>query len=219
MEAGFWLNKWELGETGFHQESINESLQAWWPKVEAPAGGAVLVPLCGKSLDMCWLVEQGHMVVGVEISSLACEAFFDGLKLKPRISRVGALRSLTAGLYCILQGDFFAVTAEDVGRVTAFYDRAALVAMPPGMQEKYTQQLLSLLSPGAVGLVNCLEYPPEAMDGPPFSIGGAQLREVLGPKCSVRRLSSKEINTEGTALEGRGLVGLAETSYGVRVGE
>ena len=84
-----WLNKWELGETGFHQASINDSLQAWWPKVEAPPGGAVLVPLCGKSLDMCWLVEQGHKVVGLEISPLACEAFFDGLKLTPRSSRVG----------------------------------------------------------------------------------------------------------------------------------
>ena len=216
MEAGFWLNKWELGETGFHQQSINESLQAWWPKVEAPPGGAVLVPLCGKSLDMCWLVEQGHSVVGVEISPLACEAFFDGLKLKPRISRVGALRSLTAGPYCILQGDFFAVTAEDLGGVKAFYDRAALVAMPSEMQKKYTQQLLSLLPPGAVGLINCLEYPPDIMDGPPFSIDEAQLRELLAPKCRVWRLSRKEVNTEGTALEGRGLVGLAETSYCVR---
>ena len=217
MEAGFWLNKWELGETGFHQESINESLQAWWRSVEAPAGGAVLVPLCGKSLDMCWLAEQGHAVVGVEISPLACEAFFDGLKLTPRSSRVGALRSLTAGPYCILQGDFFAATAEDLGEVNAFYDRAALVAMPPKMQKKYTRQLLSLLPLGAVGLINCLEYPPDTMDGPPFSIGAAQLRELLGPECRLRRLSTKEVNTEGTALEGRGLVGFAETSYGVRV--
>lgn len=217
MEAGFWLKKWELGETGFHQESINETLQAWWPSVEAPAGSAVLVPLCGKSLDMCWLADQGHKVVGVEVSPVACEAFFDGLQLEPQVSRAGAFRSYSAGPCQILQGDFFSATAADVAPVAAFYDRAALVAMPPDMQPDYTRQLLSLLPPGAVGLINCLEYPPEVMDGPPFSIGQAHLRELLGPQCRVNRLSVREVNTEGTSLEGRGLVGLAETAYRVRV--
>ncbi len=217
MEADFWLKKWELGETGFHQESINEMLQEWWPSVKAPAGSAVLVPLCGKSLDMRWLAEQGHKVVGVEVSPVACETFFDGLKLKPDIEKAGAFRSYSAGPYRILQGDFFAATAADVAPVAAFYDRAALVAMPPEMQPDYTRQLLSLLPPGAVGLINCLEYPPEVMDGPPFSIGQASLHKLLGPQCGIRRLSIQEVNTAGTSLEGRGLVGLAETAYGVRL--
>ncbi len=217
MEADFWLKKWELGETGFHQESINEMLQAWWPSVEAPAGSAVLVPLCGKSLDMRWLAEQGHKVVGVEVSPVACEAFFDGLQLKPDIEKAGAFRSYSAGPYRVLQGDFFAATAADVAPVASFYDRAALVAMPPEMQPDYTRQLLSLLPPGAVGLINCLEYPPEVMDGPPFSIGQASLHKLLGPQCGIRRLSIQEVNTAGTSLEGRGLVGLAETAYGVRL--
>ena len=217
MEADFWLKKWELGETGFHQESINETLQAWWPSVEAPAGSAVLVPLCGKTLDMCWLADQGHTVIGMEVSPVACEAFFDGLQLKPDIEKARAFRSYSAGPYRILQGDFFSATATDVAPVAAFYDRAALVAMPPDMQPDYTRQLLSLLPSGAVGLINCLEYPPDVMDGPPFSIGQASLRQLLGPQCPVTRLSVREVNTEGTSLEGRGLVGFAETAYRVLV--
>ena len=31
-------------------------------------GAAVLVPLCGKSLDLVWLAEQGHAVIGVELA-------------------------------------------------------------------------------------------------------------------------------------------------------
>ena len=170
-------------------------------------GASVLVPLCGKSLDMCWLAEQGHRVVGLEISPLACEAFFAALGVEPRIEAVGALRSLSAGPYRVLQGDFFAAGAEDVGPVTAFYDRAALVAMPPAMQPVYVRRLLSLLAPGAVGLVNGLEYPPEAMDGPPFCIGEARLRELLAPACRVRRLSSRELNLEGTSPGGEGACG------------
>lgn len=217
MKAEFWLGKWESDEIGFHQEAVNEMLRAHWSEVGVPEGASVLVPLCGKSLDMCWLAEQGHRVVGLEISPLACEAFFAELGVEPREEAIGALRRLSAGPYRILQGDFFAAGAEDVGPVAALYDRAALVAMPPAMQAVYVRQLLSLLAPGAVGLVNCLEYPPETMDGPPFCIGEPRLRELLEPACRVRRLSARGVNLEGTSLEGRGLVGLAETAYRVRV--
>ena len=217
MEAAFWVGKWESNEIGFHQEAVNDMLEACWADVGAPRGGAVLVPLCGKSLDMRWLAERGHRVVGLEISPLACDAFFAELGLTPRVEMVGALRGLSAGPYRILQGDFFSAGAEDLGPVSAFYDRAAIVAMPPEKQRDYARQLLGLLPRGAVGLVNCLEYPPEAMDGPPFCIGEERLRELLGSRCGVRRLSGRELNLEGTSLEGRGLVGLAETAYRVRV--
>lgn len=217
MKAEFWLNKWESNETGFHQKSANEALRAHWASVQAPAGGTVFVPLCGKSLDMCWLADQGYEVVGVEVSSIACNAFFDSLKLRPQIRPAGQFCSYSAGPYRILQGDFFSATDADLGPVAAFYDRAALVAMPPDMQQEYARRLVRLLPQGAVGLINCLEYPPESMDGPPFSIGEARLHELLGASCRVTRLSVREINTEGTSLEGRGLAGLAETAYSVRI--
>ena len=217
MKAEFWLNKWKLNEIGFHQESANEALQAFWPSVRAPAGGAVLVPLCGKSLDMCWLAEQGHAVVGIEVSPLACEAFFDGLELEPRIDKAGDLLRMAAGPYCLLQGDFFAVTAADIGAADAFYDRAALVAMPPDAQPAYVRQLISLLPPGTPGLVNCVEYPKAAIEGPPFSIDEARLRRLLAPYCRVERCASREVETLGSGLKGQGLAGLTETVYRVRV--
>ena len=34
------------------------------------------MPLCGKSLDMKWLAEQGHSVVGIDIVELAAQQFF-----------------------------------------------------------------------------------------------------------------------------------------------
>lgn len=217
MKAEFWLNKWQLNEIGFHQETTNEGLQEHWPSVAAPTDGSVLVPLCGKSLDMRWLAEQGHRVVGIELSSLACEAFFAGLGLEPRIDETGNLLRMTAGPYCLLQGDFFALTAADIGHVDAFYDRAALVAMPPEMQPAYADQLLRLLPAGAAGMVNCLEYPSDLMEGPPFSIDEARLRQLLEPLCRVERCASKQVATLGTALQGRGVAELTETAYRTRV--
>lgn len=217
MTAEFWLGKWERNEIGFHQESANEALKAFWPSVRAPEGGAVLVPLCGKSLDMCWLAEQGHAVIGVEVSALACEAFFAGLGLEPRTGQTGELLGMSAGPYRLLQGDFFAVTAKDTGAVDAFYDRAALVALPPEMQPAYVRQLIGLLPPGTPGLVSCVEYPQGAIEGPPFSIDEARLRRLLEPLCRVERCASREVETVGTGLQGQGLAGLTETVYRVRV--
>ncbi len=38
---------------------------------------SILVPLCGKSLDLHWLYQHGHSVVGVELSGLAAKQFFE----------------------------------------------------------------------------------------------------------------------------------------------
>ncbi len=219
MEPRFWLQKWESGQTGFHQQAVNEALTTCWPAVEAPAGGTVLAPLCGKSLDMRWLAEQGHAIVGVELSPLACGAFFEAIDRRPRVSSAGSFRAWEAEHYRILQGDFLNATTADVGPVSAFYDRAALVAMPPDMQRGYVRRLLTLLPTGATGLVVCFEYPPESMHGPPFSVTEARLRELLGADGRLRRLSSTVIRTRGTALEGRGLETLTETTYRVQVAE
>ena len=39
-------------------------------------GLSVFVPLCGKTLDMVWLCQQGHTVVGCELSEIAALDFF-----------------------------------------------------------------------------------------------------------------------------------------------
>lgn len=217
MEPRFWLQKWESRQTGFHQETVNEALKSCWSAVEAPAGGTVLAPLCGKSLDMRWLAEQGHAVVGVELSPVACRAFFEAIGRPPRVSGAGAFRTWNAEGYRILEGDFLNATPADIGAVSAFYDRAALVAMPPAMQTAYVGRLLSLLPSGATGLLICFEYPPDSMHGPPFSISESRLRELLGANARLRRLSSTRVRTRGTALEGRGLETLMETAYRVQV--
>ena len=68
MEADFWHEKWEADSIGFHQARPNKHLQQWWPEAEIAQNSEVFVPLCGKSLDMLWLHEQGYKVTGIELS-------------------------------------------------------------------------------------------------------------------------------------------------------
>ena len=76
MEADFWHNRWENNLTGFHLNEVNPHLKENWASMNMKSGTRIFVPLCGKSLDLIWLAEQGHQVVGVELSSLAIEAFY-----------------------------------------------------------------------------------------------------------------------------------------------
>ncbi len=73
MGKDFWLNRWNQNEIGWHQTEVEPALIEWATHLKP---GRILVPLCGKSLDMVWLRDQGFKVVGVELSAIACETFF-----------------------------------------------------------------------------------------------------------------------------------------------
>lgn len=136
MQPEFWYKKWDSNQIGFHQAEANPYLQRYWPELAIAPSARVLVPLCGKSLDLLWLAGQGHQVLGVELAEKAVEEFFSEHQLQPQISEQGAFkvyRTVAFELWC---GDFFALTAEDVAGCTALYDRAALIALPDAMRQR-----------------------------------------------------------------------------------
>jgi len=130
MQASFWTEKWKKSEIGFHQSDFETNLMQFWSRLGLKPGQQVFVPLCGKSLDMLWLAGQGHQVIGVELSPLACEAFFADNNLTPRRFREGAFEVWSADEIRILQGDFFDLRRENLAGCAGVYDRASLVALP-----------------------------------------------------------------------------------------
>ena len=77
MGRDFWLTRWAKKQIGFHQGSYNRALIEYWPKLGVSERAAVLVPLCGKSLDMRWLEAVGHAVYGVDFSESAISEYFE----------------------------------------------------------------------------------------------------------------------------------------------
>ena len=181
----FWQEKWQQGQIGFHQDEFEPLLVKHFAAVPP---GRVLVPLCGKSRDMIWLGNQGHQVLGVELSVLACEAFFSEnfpgqtVKREPK----GPFTLFSLGQYTLLCGDFFALTAADLLGVTALYDRAALIALPPELRARYAGHLKEVLPKTTKAplptLIITIEYPQEKFDGPPFSVGPAEVMRLYGIK-------------------------------------
>lgn len=179
MQPDFWQRRWQNNQIGFHAATTNAYLQQYWPHLSVPAGAQVLVPLCGKSLDLVWLAGQGYRVLGVELVEQAVQDFFSEQQLQPQVREHGAFRIYEASDVQVWCGDIFALTAEDVLHCTALYDRAALIAFPPAMREAYAQHLTEVLPSGCQGLLVSLDYEQMQMDGPPFSVPDEQVQALL----------------------------------------
>ena len=149
MEHDFWLQRWREGETGFHQARVLPLLQKHWPAVGVPRGGRVFVPLAGKSLDMLWLAEQGHRVLGVELSPVAVEQFFAEQHLTPAVhaSRYGTHH--VAGPIELICGDAFGLDEAVLADCAGVYDRAALIALPPALRQQVEAGGTALLAADA----------------------------------------------------------------------
>jgi thiopurine S-methyltransferase len=140
-----WLQFWRDLRVDFHQVAVNPLLAKFWPILELAHGSRVFVPLCGKSLDMLWLLQQGHEVIAVELSPIAVRAFFHENGLKPTKRRQGQFTLWQSGRLSILSGDYFALTKADLGFFDTVYDRAALTALPENIRAAYVAQLKRII--------------------------------------------------------------------------
>lgn len=174
MDADFWHRKWANDDIGFHEGAVNPLLVRHSPALSLAEGARVFLPLCGKTLDIHWLLGNGYRVVGAELSRLAVEQLFAELGAEPTVSRCGPVEHHGAPGLDIFVGDIFEVSAQLLGQVDAIYDRAALVALPEDMRRRYTAHLTTITA-GAPQLLVCFEYDQSLMAGPPFSIAGEEV--------------------------------------------
>jgi len=202
----FWHDKWQSDKLGFHLEDTNAALVKYWPKLGIDASCQVLVPLCGKSLDMVWLRQQGHEILGVELSSIAAHDFFSEHKIEYETNKRGKLQRFSGEGFTILVGDIFDLTKAETDNIKAIYDRAALIALPPPMQKTYVAHLRNILPPDTQILLITLEYDPSELDGPPFSIPEPYVQALFGHWCHITLL-------QATALTDFRDIAANETAY------
>ena len=218
MEEAFWQARWAQGQIGFHLQEVNPYLQQHWPSLSIAPGSQVLVPLCGKSLDVAWLAGQGLRVLGVELAERAVEDFFAEQGLQPEVEQQGVLRLYRAAGVEIYCGDFFNVQAEHVAGCTALYDRAALIALPETMRARYVEHLAAILPGNCRGLLVSLEYAQEEMSGPPFSVSQAEIDARLSPYWQIELLARHDVLNENWRFLQRGLSSLHESIYRLQRG-
>jgi thiopurine S-methyltransferase len=213
MNAQFWHERWESNQIGFHQEDIHYYLQEFWPHLNLAKRQLVFVPLCGKSNDMLWLLDQGYQVLGIELSSIAIEAFFKENQLVPRKTPWNNFPSWEVDEIRILGGDYFALSRSEMVNVSAVYDRASLIALPEEMRMNYVKHLATLLNPQTPVLLITLTYPPTEMNGPPFSVNFEEIYSLYQNTFAIQHIATKEILAESPHFQARGLTSLTESAY------
>lgn len=176
MDSSFWQSRWAQGRIPFHEGKPNVHLVNHQARLGS--GKRVFVPLCGKAEDLAYLAGLGHQVVGVELVEAAVAAFFEDREVTPAITRHGRFNQYTADNITLLAGDFFDLTPQLLGRVDAFYARAAIISLPPEQRGPYVQHVCELMPAGAPGLIITVEYLQRRLKGPPFSVPEAELRAL-----------------------------------------
>lgn len=211
MRVEFWLNRWAEGRTGFHLDDVNPMLIKHFESLSEGKPGSVFMPLCGKSLDICWLVDKGNTVTGVEVSEQAISAFFDENNIDAERDATDLLEWWTAENIELACGDFFHLTEEDLPGVGLVYDRAALIAMPAELRSSYAAHLTSLLKPGTRMLLITLEYDQSKIDGPPFSVDEAEVQSLFSGAFDIEMIDSQDALDE--RFRDRGLSAMQEKAY------
>lgn len=213
MEKNYWLERWKQKDIKFHQDKINPYLYQYWKKLDLGRGDLVFVPLCGKSQDMLWLQRQGYKVLGVEISDIAVEAFFNENNLIPEHTWYKKFNRYDTDNIIIFKGDFFNLDREDLVKVSAVYDRASLVALPHSIRGKYVSHLLKILSPGTQILLVTFEYSQFEMQGPPFSVPVREIEELFSKYSSICLLERLSVMEQYPRFYERGVSKLYENIF------
>lgn len=200
MKAEYWLERWQAGHIGFHRAEANPRLLANHERALGPCI-RVLVPLCGKSADLEWLVVHGHDVVGIELSEIAARDFFAERGFTPERSETAGFVAYRHGGVTILVGDFFAATPEALGHFDGAYDRAALIALPDELRARYVERLQALMTPKGRLLLVTLHY--DAAGGPPFDVTPAEVERSF-PQARITLLESVDARDETPGPVSRG---------------
>jgi thiopurine S-methyltransferase len=192
MDGSFWHRKWERNEIAFHQCEANPWLVTYFNDLSLPEGSRVFLPLCGKTLDIHWLLSRSYRVAGSELSKIAVEQLFSELGFEPKITAVGQGSRYSSNNIDIFAGDIFSLSRDELGQVDAIYDRAALVALPESMRDRYAQHLIKISDRAPQLLISC-EYDQRLLEGPPFSLSHEEVARQYQESYDLKLLASAEI--------------------------
>ncbi|KAK2143824.1 hypothetical protein LSH36_810g00016 [Paralvinella palmiformis] len=185
-----WKKNWLTGQIGWHEGKGNRWLSS---NINILTAGRekvkVFIPLCGKSKDIKCLADNGHDVVGVEVSPLALEQFFEENDIPFTVNPVpecnGSLYKSTDGkiqLYCCSIFDF---NRNVAGIFDAVWDRGSMVALSPELLEKYQVLMESLMAPGCQYIFERLDYDKSGRSGSPHIVPMETLERLFGSKCNI----------------------------------
>lgn len=188
-----WKRVWDSGTYTFHSDAVHPKLIKYLDMcVDGREHLRMFVPLCGKSVDMKYLYDKGHHIVGVDCSSIAIEEFFSEQNITFSCQEMTAIKGRRYQnedgrivLYCC---DFFSFTDVVHGQFDFIWDRAAMYALKPRDRSKYVCTVNNLMGTGCVGLIETLDFVQIKSDSP-YTINDEEIRELYS-QCKVELIET-----------------------------
>jgi thiopurine S-methyltransferase len=207
-----WHDFWSReGNPGFHEEEGNGYLKQFLPSFDLNPGDHVFLPLCGKTVDMLWLVEQGFTVSGVELSEVAVKAFFEESGIDYKVEPLEDFTCYYSDKIKIYHGNFIDLKPWHLQSCQLVYDRAAIIAIEPDIRHLYSQHMLHIIPQTAAMMVILLEYDQEVISGPPFSVTPGEIESCYAKRYQIETLFREEMIDQEPRWRERGLKSFKET--------
>ena len=199
-QLDFWdKDRWSKGSTPWHLAEPHPHLITNHAKLllegKKPTETSILVPLCGKSVDLIWLWQQGYTVVGIDGVEKAVITFRDenNLPLTRSVNADGLpTYSTEDNKLSLVVGNFLDSNLFDslANKFDAVWDRASLVAITPDCRDAYKNTISKLLSEkGFRYLLSTFEYNSNDFVPPPHSVDLEVVKSLFSALGSVEQLS------------------------------
>lgn len=220
MEHNFWHHKWEINQVGFHLDYIHpllkRNIDLFKMNNSLQKNDKIFVPLCGKTLDIGYLLNLGYQVMAIELSEIAVQAVFNQLGLTPTIKEWSAGKVYQADHLTIFVGDFFALSKQDLTAggegISLVYDRAALIALPEKMRKEYAHHIAHITEHCAQLLIT-LDYDQTIAGGPPFAVSTQEVEALYADDYSIKLLEEADIIEEEPRFKSKGLTSFYQRAY------
>ena len=206
MAIEFWHNIWNEQRIGFHRDAVHVDLIQYFDQLNCRAGDRILVPLCGKTLDMVWLAHQGLEVIGIELSAVAITAFFQEHDLAYECEQLSADVSVyTAPQITIYCANIFKLDDALIKPCDTCFDRAALIALPYNIRQRYIDHIANFLKPEAALLLIGMHYPHQ-VEGPPYSVTLSEIKSLFQSQFDYELLQEQHEENMPEHLQARGIL-------------
>jgi thiopurine S-methyltransferase len=201
--AELWDWLWKNGGTPWVIDSVHPVLAEYIHQLTLGRTNCrIFVPLCGNTIDLKWLAEQGHHVVGLEASETAILQFFESRGLGKEVKQLegienGKLYTSCDGRLLIYQCDIFAISKDILGSFDCVWDKGSLVAIPPNTRQRYAEILTSILAnDGRIILETVQHAETGSFHGPPYSIEEQDITDLFSVSFEwkiLRRKANPEV--------------------------
>ncbi|XP_052776657.1 probable thiopurine S-methyltransferase [Mya arenaria] len=202
MSVNDWDYRWSLGQTKFHMPKVHPMLQKHMDRLtQGNNKASVFVPLCGKTLDMKWLLDEGYEVIGNGFADSACRRFFEEHNIPytstPLTGTEGVLYEAKDGTPIKLyRCDCFHLSSNLCGRFDCIWDRAGFVALPVKDRIRYARVMVELLKKDGRYLLDCFLVDNSVFGGPPFNCDQNDVEIAFGKLCKVEKLDTNDAFTK-----------------------